>query len=243
MLMILVIALLAASALGALAWHTAQAEQERSDARVAALVASVEAEEPMEALADAPTTPVTPLGEVELTRPLFAAPAPDEADGFSRLVAVGLVAVVLFTGVTAAWLFTGTPPAAGQPVAGPAQVSSEPLELLSLSTARRGAELSVNGLVRNPAAGARLEGLAAVVLFFDDRGGFLTSARAPLDARVLTPGESSPFQLTVTAPEGTSRYRVSFRFDAGGIVSHVDRRPSSIERGAPESSAVRRAGI
>lgn len=237
---IAVVAVVAAAALGTLVWRMTREEQRRSDARVAALVASVEAAGPLEAIADAPTAPVTPLADVELARPLFVEPARDEADGFSRLVAVGLVAVVLFTGVAAAWMFSSAPPDHA-PVA---QVAAgEPLELLSLSSARRGPELSVNGLVRNPTAGARLEGVTAVVLFFDERGGFLTSARAPLGTRVLTPGETSPFQLTVTAPEATSRYRVSFRFDAGGIVSHVDRRPAQLEHGAPESPAVRRAGL
>ena len=105
-----------------------------------------------------------------------------------------------------ATLLTGAPPEA-TPVA--QTTAGEPLELLSLSSARRGAELSVNGLVRNPGAGARLEGITAVVLLFDERGGFLTSASAPLASPVLTPGASSPFQLTLPAPEGTSRYRIS----------------------------------
>jgi hypothetical protein len=240
LMLVAVIAAVAAAVLGVLAWRMAQEEQQRSDARVAALVASLEADEPIDALADAPTAPVTPLGDVELARPLFA-PAPrEEADGFSRLVAVGLVAVVLFTGVAAAWVLTGLPTETA-PVA--QTTASEPLELLSLSSARRGAELSVNGLVRNPGAGARLEGVAAVVLLFDDGGGFLTSASVPLDSRVLTPGESSPFQLTLPAPDGTSRYRISFRFGAGGVVSHVDRRTDAPTSGAPEPPAVRQAGL
>jgi hypothetical protein len=242
LIVVTMMAVLAAVALGALAWRMAQDERRRSDARVAALVASLEAAPEAEALADAPTLPATPFGEidVELRRPLFVEPARDEADGFSRLLAVGLVAVVLFTGVAAAWLFTGAPV---DPTPSAQAGVSEPIELLSLSSSRRGPELSVDGLVRNPSAGTRLEGIAAVVLFFDDRGGFLTSARAPLNLRVLSPGESSPFHLTVTAPEGTSRYRVSFRIGEGGIVSHVDRRPARLEHGAPESPAVRRAGL
>jgi hypothetical protein len=240
MLMIaFVIVLLAAVALGALAWRLFQDEKRRSDARVAALVAS-SIEDADEAFADAPTAPITPLGDIDLARPLFTEPAREEASGFSRLVAVALVAVVLFTGVAAAWMISSVP---SDPTGSAQTVAGAPLELLSLSSTRRGAELSVTGEVRNPSEGTPLEGVAAVVLFFDERGGLLTSARAPLGLRVLAPGETSPFQLSVAAPEGTSRYRVSFRFDEGGIVSHVDRRPTRFQPGAAESPAIRRAGL
>jgi hypothetical protein len=242
LMVVFVIVLLAAVALGALAWRLIQDEKRRSDARVAALVASLD-EAAGDTFADAPTAPVTPLaradGEPAVRGELFE-PARDEASGFSRLVAVALVAVVLFTGVAAAWMISSVP---SDPTQSAHAVAGAPLELLSLSSTRRGAELSVSGVVRNPSEGTQLQGVAAVVLFFDERGGFLTSARAPLDLRVLAPGETSPFQLSVAAPEGTSRYRVSFRFDEGGIVSHVDRRPTQFQPGAAESPAIRRAGL
>jgi len=39
----------------------------------------------------------------------------------------------------------------------------------------------------------------------------------------LQPGEESPFSIAVPSAAGVSRYRVTFRTDAG-IVAHVDRR-------------------
>jgi hypothetical protein len=241
MLMIVaVIAVVAAAGLGALAWRLTQDERRRSEARVAALIASLDADPDEAPFVGDFAAPLPNEDPVVVRGDLFAEPTREESTGFSRLVAVGLIAVVLFTGVAAAWMVAGAPE---DPTRSAHATPSEPLELLSLSSARRGAELSVTGLVRNPQAGARLEGVAAVVLFFDAQGGFLTSARTPLGLRVLTPGETSPFELTVTAPEGTSRYRVSFRFDEGGLVSHVDRRPTQFQPGAPESPAIRRAGL
>lgn len=101
--------------------------------------------------------------------------------------------------------------------------SASPLELVSMRHERRGTRLAVTGLVRNPVAGAPVDRLAAVVFLFDDRGGFITSARANVDFLKLSPGDESPFVIDVEAPSSVARYRVSFRNDAG-IVPHVDRR-------------------
>jgi hypothetical protein len=101
---------------------------------------------------------------------------------------------------------------------------SAPLELVALQQTREGETLTIHGVVRNPPAGATVDRLAAVVSFFDATGQQLTSVRAPLDFRMLAPGDESPFQVTTTVPAGVIRYRVSFRRDEGTIVPHVDRR-------------------
>jgi hypothetical protein len=101
--------------------------------------------------------------------------------------------------------------------------TTSPLELVSMRHERRGTRLAVTGLVRNPVAGAPVERLAAVVFLFDQQGGFISSARANVDFLKLTPGDESPFVIDVEAPSNVTRYRVSFRNDAG-IVPHVDRR-------------------
>jgi hypothetical protein len=98
-----------------------------------------------------------------------------------------------------------------------------PLELLSLRHGQREGSMEITGLVRNPAAAAPIERVSAVVFFFDSGGGFLASARAPLDFARLSPGEESPFVVLAPAPSHVSRYRVSFRRD-DGVVPHVDRR-------------------
>jgi hypothetical protein len=101
--------------------------------------------------------------------------------------------------------------------------TNTPLELISLRQERKGARLTLSGLVRNPSAGAPIEDLAAVVFLFDGQGGFISSARVGVDFRRLGHGDESPFVMTVDAPPNVARYRVSFRTDAG-IVAHVDRR-------------------
>jgi hypothetical protein len=84
--------------------------------------------------------------------------------------------------------------------------------------------LSVTGLVRNPDGNAPAERLTAVLFLFDNEGGFLASARAPIDFTALAPGEESPFSVSLDAPPRVARYRVSFRREEGGIAAHVDRR-------------------
>lgn len=109
--------------------------------------------------------------------------------------------------------------------AGVTAVSSQasPLELISLRHERRAGRLAVTGLVRNPAAGAPVDTLTAVVFLFDQQGAFITSARANIDYVKLAPGDESPFVINVDAPGTVARYRVSFRNEAG-LVPHVDRR-------------------
>jgi hypothetical protein len=104
-----------------------------------------------------------------------------------------------------------------------APATTAPLELLSLRHERRGGRLAVTGLVRNPANGAPMEKLNAVVFLFDQGGNFLSSARTDIDYVKLTPGDESPFVITVDAPATVARYRVSFRNDTG-VVPHIDRR-------------------
>jgi hypothetical protein len=241
--------------MGALAWRLTQEERRRSDARVAALVASLD-DEPSD---DPPLTPhAGPLparlregdaGQASLPsadRPVFATSEWEETSGLRRLATagvagLGIVALALISGLTVGWLATDAGRAAAPAVA---TEPGPPLELLSLTASRSGLELSIAGLVRNPPTGAALDRVAAIVFFFDEAGGFLTSARAPLERPVLAPGDECPFHITVAAPENTSRYRVSFRVAEGGVVSHVDRRPMRTEqRSVPGAPPVRRAGL
>ena len=97
------------------------------------------------------------------------------------------------------------------------------LELLSLAHTRSGGSVTVSGLVRNPAGATGRDEVAAVVFLFDRSGAFLSSARAPLDYRVLAPGDESPFVVVVPRGESVARYRVSFR-SGDSMVPHVDRR-------------------
>jgi hypothetical protein len=100
----------------------------------------------------------------------------------------------------------------------------KPLELLSLRHSQEEGRLVITGLVHNPRAGAPLTRVVATAFLFGSDGTFLTSARSPLDFSTLTPGDESPFVLSVPVNGTVARYRVGFRAEDGRVIAHVDRR-------------------
>jgi hypothetical protein len=186
------------------------ARESRLDARTGELILRGAADE-------FPAEPVTRLGDGFLG----SAISPPPSSGRQRSLAVA--ATILFVAVVSGgyWTVYGGP--SSDATATAATVGSAPLELVSLRHERRGGRLALTGLVRNPAAGAAVEKLSAVVFLFDQQGAFISSARADVDFLTLAPGDESPFVISVEAPGTVARYRVSFRNDRG-IVPHVDRR-------------------
>jgi hypothetical protein len=152
----------------------------------------------------------------------FLGSAAASSPSAGRQRGLAIAAVVLFIAATGGgyWMIFGdrTNAAATAGVAAPST-----LELVSLRHERRGAALDVTGLVRNPSSGPAVDKLSAVVFLFDQQGGFLSSARAGVDYTTLSPGDESPFVISMPAPANVARYRVSFRTDAG-VVPHIDRR-------------------
>lgn len=104
-----------------------------------------------------------------------------------------------------------------------AAAASLPLELVALGHERVGDQLTVRGVVRNPASGAAMDRLTAVVFVFTSEGGYLASGRAAVEPPVLRPGGESTFVVTVPGAGDVGRYRVSFRTD-DRVVPHLDRR-------------------
>ncbi|MGE0041685.1 MAG: FxLYD domain-containing protein [Vicinamibacterales bacterium] len=180
--------------------------------------------------------PGTALAELPL-HPAPAAPARAMSDGFlaaapaaggGRQRGLAVAASVLMVALLAlgASMFAGpASPAAVEGMGGTA-----PLELISLRHDQSGGRLAVSGLVKNPSSGRAVDRLDAVVFLFDQAGTFVKSAVAPVDFRHLAAGDESPFVVTLDAPAGVARYRVSFR-TAGGVVPHIDRRdtPATLE--------------
>jgi len=203
-------------------------ERERSDARAAALA---------EALGTSPTFDPPPFVDIADTpvvaaAPMFGTTAAESHTHAGRWLvpAVGaLVVGAIVTGVYA-WNRPATATVTSS--------DTRPLELVALTHQRQGDALVVSGLVRNPVAGRPLAGLTAVAFTFNKQGTFLTSGRAVVDYPRLGAGEESPFSVTLPQTTGVSRYRVSFRTDAG-VVSHVDRREPS-QGATPASTEVRR---
>jgi hypothetical protein len=149
-----------------------------------------------------------------------AVAAPPNSGQRGLAIAAGILFVVLAGG---GYFTIFADRAPSETTASAAAATASPLELVSLRHERRGARLAVSGLVRNPLAGKAVERIAAVVFLFDQQGGFVTSARADVDFTRLAPGDESPFVISVDAPSTVSRYRVSFRTEAG-VLPHVDRR-------------------
>jgi hypothetical protein len=144
---------------------------------------------------------------------------PRASDGRQRgLAAAAAVLFVVLAG-GGYWLISKD----GMAASGATAAAVAPLELMSLRHERVGNRLTLTGLVRNPSAGAPVNGLNAVVFLFDAKGNYLSTARAGVDFTHLAPGDESPFVISVDAPAQVARYRISFRTEAG-VLAHVDRR-------------------
>ena len=106
----------------------------------------------------------------------------------------------------------------------PRRAGARPLELVALGHERDGDRLTVRGVVRNPAAGAAMDGLTAVVVPVQPRRRLPDQrprASRSADARARAANRRSSSRVPGAADVG--RYRVSFRTD-DRIVPHVDRR-------------------
>jgi hypothetical protein len=238
MLIITIVSILLALVMGVVAWRATHAERERSAARVDALARDIHG------VPEAPVQPRTAIIADEW--PLRPAAASAEGAGPADMFAVaaqgtrsgsrwGLaLAVGAFAVASAAALIVvlggegpGTRVALaserGGTLSRPAETREVPLELTTLSHERDGNQLTVRGVVRNPAAGTEMDHLSAVVVLFDGDGHVVTTGRSALGSSALIPGGESPFAVTIANAADTARYRVSFR-SGERVVSHIDKR-------------------
>jgi len=203
------LSLAAAAGFGALSWRVGREERERERARVAALSTAM-----------GPSTADTPPPGEAVIGSVF-----DRREGLrSRLlikVAAGAVMLLLITGV----VFLSAPPSTK---ARSGEGVPAPLELMSMRYQRQGTTLTVSGFVKNPAGGAAMNGVTAVVFAFDRTGAFVASGRAPLDFGALAPGDESPFVVNVPNVSDVARYRVTFRH-GDTVVRHIDRRSDHVQ--------------
>jgi hypothetical protein len=252
LLIVTLTSMLLAAVMSVIAWRIAADERRRSDARVAALSMEIHdtappvpmpiaarAGEPRHAAArrwdeDLELRPGSDVGRVlpafargaaahPASQTLFAATPARSGSRLFVVLAGG--ALVLGTAAAIAILgpsrFSRTPSARVPVTIG--EPAALPLELVALGHERVGDELTVRGVVRNPASGAAVDRLTAVVLLFTPDGGFLTSGRAPVDTPSIGPGGESTFAVTVPRAGDVGRYRVSFR-DDDKLIPHLDRR-------------------
>jgi hypothetical protein len=214
------ISLGAAALFGVVAWRLLREERARTAARVAALSEAIEAVD----RADGGDFEAPPAGAVAAGARLFEPPATVKGRPVLKAAVVALMATVVVVMVA---MRQDDRPGGTAPDTSRGEQGA-PLELMSMRHAREGRTLTVTGLVRNPPAGAEARRVTAVVFAFDRAGGFLGSARAPLDFLVLAPDDESPFVVTLQDIGDVARYRVSFRTDAG-LLRHLDRRASQVQ--------------
>jgi flagellar basal body-associated protein FliL len=221
LILVTLLSLALAAVMTVLAWRLAREQRRRSDARVAALAAEIHSGRER----DLPLHHVAP---VVTSHDLFDA-AGGETAPRSRRMAVIAVAVAIVGCAALLWSVSShsnAPARSGRPASAAAQPTlpasgAALLELTALTHDRDADRLTVRGRVRNPARGASVQGITAVVFLFDHDGVLITSARAAIDS--LAPGTESPFVVTIPHVTGVGRYRVSFRTD-DRIVPHIDRR-------------------
>jgi hypothetical protein len=209
-----VVAISVAAAMTALLLRFVFEERRRSAARVAALEADIYRtdEEDILVLHD-PPLPGRNGGRFPHD------PASSHPLSFAPLVAVSAaIAFALFAGMSRYRTVSSEP----APPA-PTQAADQVLQLLSLDHEQANDRLTVRGVVRNPPRGNEVDHLTAVVLLFNQQGGFLTSGRSPIESATLQPGTEAKFVVTVPGAADVGKYRVSFRTD-DRVVPHVDRR-------------------
>jgi hypothetical protein len=217
LLTITTLSLGAAAGFGFLSWRVSREEREREQARVAALSGAMTSPLSRSGFdaGDAPVETRVAVGSVfeRATEGLRGRP------GIKLAVGAVMAATIVIGAIIGARM--GDDPATPKPQNGIGVPA--PLELMSMRHQRQGTTLTVSGLVRNPAKGAAVNGMTAVVFAFDRNGGFVASGRAPLDFTALAPGDESPFLVNVANVSDVARYRVTFR-SANGVVRHIDRR-------------------
>jgi hypothetical protein len=172
---------------------------------------------------------VAPLRHAAVHDVMFDAPAQSTGRGklWLALAAVGLLMIAGVVSLRAlnSPEIAGALAASGNASRAARPSETPPLQLLSLRhRVTADGAFSVTGLVQNPAEGRTERGLIVVVYVFDGEGEYFASGRATVDLDTFQPGDESPFVVTIPATSGVSRYRVGFRYQDGGVVSHVDRR-------------------
>ena len=224
-----------------IAWRVTQADRRRRAARVTALAAAAGVADrvlPEFTAPAAATEPATPEPAATVAEPGSIALgsrflAGDTAGSGSSSRQHWLLAAATFAAVLVVTAGVVSLVGARRPAADTAAAVA-PLELVALAHNRADGVLTVSGLVRNPAAGARVDKLEAEVRVFDPSGILIATRTSLVDYLELGPGQESPFVVALGAATTAARYRVSFR-TAGTMRPHVDQRtnlPASVDRTA-----------
>jgi len=113
-------------------------------------------------------------------------------------------------------------------VPAPAARQASRLELLALDQRNTPAGFIVTGRLRNPAGGAALQNVIAVVDVLDRNGRVLTTASAPIKQTMLSAGESADFVVAAADAPNVARYRVEFYAKGGQPIPQIDLRRQQV---------------
>jgi hypothetical protein len=152
-----------------------------------------------------------------------------------RTIALAAVAVVMTIGIGTYRWFAGTPasaapaPAEAAPATTvavtPPEAPADPrVELLALNHSATPAAFLVTGRVRNPAGGAPLHDVVAVVHVLDRADRVLMTVRTPVKRGALNAGEWSDFSASASKATNVARYRVEFNARERQSIPQIDRR-------------------
>jgi hypothetical protein len=153
-----------------------------------------------------------------------------------RTIALAAVAVVMTIGIGTYRWFAGTTasaaPAPAEAAAAATTVAVTPpeapadprVELLALNHSATPAAFLVTGRVRNPAGGAPLHDVVAVVHVLDRADRVLMTVRTPVKRGALNAGEWSDFSASASKATNVARYRVEFNARELQSIPQIDRR-------------------
>jgi hypothetical protein len=218
-----------AGVMGIVTWWVLSLERRRFDARVEELSSAAAEPDGVDTVrASIPLQPAIctdpdPRTSVRESMPgLFADPAPVTSNSRRAIIAAALGSAV-FALAFAVVIALNPVSARETPISPAAARVAVPIELVLLDHVRTGRGLSIHGLVHNPAGGASLRDLVAIVFLFNGNGEQVGTTQAAVMATVLAPGGETCFDVPVVDGQHVARYRVTFR-TAGTPVPHVDRR-------------------
>ncbi|MGE5837551.1 MAG: hypothetical protein ACM4AI_23965 [Acidobacteriota bacterium] len=169
------------------------------------------------------------------TERLFREP---EKSGAASRRSIALAAVfIVMTILVGTYRWISRPPVLTRPavttsveaeVPAPAARQESRIELLALDQRNTPAGFIVTGRLRNPAGGAALQNVIAVVDVLDRNGRVLTTASAPIKQAVLGAGEATDFVVAAADAPNVARYRVEFYAKGGEPIPQVDLRRQQV---------------
>ena len=238
-LVLMVVVIVTGVLISAIAWRYASDARRRDVARAALLRHAATSDnwddrlDHLEPLGHLEANPqLDTIGEVPAIDTMFAAETRSPAapkQSWIAVAAVGIVVALVAATVTArrsdAPQATEVVTAPAAKTEAPAPPAVVPISLKALTHAReRSGDLTVTGTVQNPAGGAALDHLMAVVDAIDGADQVVATVTSGVDAPMLMAGDTTRFVVAIPRADDVARYRVRFRLRDGSAIEHRDAR-------------------